>query len=79
MCSLSRIKQKGMKTMAIDFSKINLEVIDITTNATPDIYINQNGITFSKRVLEDMNYPQFVTYNIDAAMHVFALRACKSN
>ena len=79
MCSLSRIKQKGMKTMAIDFSKINLEVIDITTNATPDIYINQNGITFSKRVLEDMNYPQFITYNIDAAMHVFALRACKSN
>lgn len=36
--------------MAINFSNINLEVIDTTTNATPDIYINQNGITFSKRV-----------------------------
>ena len=77
MCSLSRIKQKGMKTMAIDFSKINLEVIDITTNATPDIYVNQNSITFSKRVLEDMNYPQYITDNFDAAMRVFALRACK--
>lgn len=50
--------------MAIDFSKINLEVIDINTNADPDIYINQNGITFSKRVLEDLNYPQNVQYGL---------------
>ena len=65
--------------MAIDFSKVNLEVIDITTNADPDIYINQNGITFSKRVLEDLNYPQTVQYSIDAAQGVFAIRVCKSN
>ena len=58
--------------MAIDFSKINLEVIDINTNADPDIYINQNGITFSKRVLEDLNYPQNVQYGFDPAQHVFA-------
>ena len=55
--------------MAIDFSKINLEVIDINTNADPDIYINQNGITFSKRVLEDLNYPQNVQYAIDPAQY----------
>ena len=36
--------------MAIDFSSITLEFVDISTNATPDIYINQNSITFSKRV-----------------------------
>ncbi len=65
--------------MAIDFSKINLEVIDINTNADPDIFINQNGITFSKRVLEDMNYPQNVQYAIDPEQHIFAVRACKSN
>lgn len=65
--------------MAIDFSKINLEVIDITTNADPDIYINQNGITFSKRILEDLNYPQNVQYAIDPAQKVFAIRVCKSN
>ena len=65
--------------MAIDFSKINLEVIDISTNADPDIYINQNGITFSKRVLEDLNYPQNVQYGFDPEHHIFAIRVCKSN
>ncbi len=65
--------------MAIDFSKINLEIIDINTNANPDIYINQNGITFSKRVLEELNYPQNVQYSIDPSQCVFAVRICKSN
>ena len=65
--------------MAINYSNINLEVIDTTNNATPDIYINQNGITFSKRVLEDLGYPQNVQYCMDAAQRVFAIRPCKSN
>ena len=65
--------------MAINFSSITLEVIDINTNATPDIFINQNLITFSKRVLEDMNYPQNVQYCMDVANKVFAIRACKGN
>ncbi len=65
--------------MAINFSNVNLEVIDINVNATPDLYVNQNGVTFSKRVLEDMSYPQNVQYCIDAEQHIFAIRACKSN
>lgn len=65
--------------MAIDFSNINLEVIDINTNVTPDIFINQNNITFSKRVLEDLNYPQTVQYCLDATHKVFAIRVCKGN
>ena len=65
--------------MAIKFSNINLEVLDLTTNATPDIFVNQNGITFSKRVLEDLNYPQTVQYCNDPAQHIFAIRVCKSN
>ncbi len=65
--------------MAIDFKSITLEVIDINTNATPDIFINQNLITFSKRVLEDMNYPQNVQYCTSPANNIFAIRVCKSN
>lgn len=65
--------------MAIKFNMINLEVIDINTNATPDIFINQNCITFSKRVLEDMKYPQNVQYCVDNANKVFAVRGCKGN
>ena len=65
--------------MAINFKSINLEIIDINTNANPDIYINSSGITFSRRVLEDLNYPQNVQYCVDAAHKVFASRVCKGN
>ncbi len=65
--------------MAINFKNITLEVIDLNTNATPDIFINQNLITFSKRVLEDMNYPQNVQYCTSPANKIFAIRVCKSN
>ena len=65
--------------MAIDFSSITLEFVDISTNATPDIYVNQNSITFSKRVLEELNYPQNVQFGIDAAQHIFTIKPCKGN
>lgn len=65
--------------MAINFSNINLEVIDLSTNALPDIYINQNCITFTKRVLEDLGYPQNVQYCMDSTNKVFAIRVCKGN
>ncbi len=65
--------------MAINFSTINLEVIDINTNVTPDIFINQSGVTFSRRVLEDLNFAQNVQYCMDSASRVFAIRACKGN
>ena len=65
--------------MAINFSNINLEIIDLSVNATPEIFINHNYITFSKRVLEDLNYPQHVQYCLDATNKVFAIRCCKGN
>lgn len=65
--------------MAINFNSITLEVIDINTNAKPDLYINYNSITFSRRVLDDMNFPQNVQYCLDAANKVFAIRVCKAN
>lgn len=65
--------------MAIDFNSITLEVIDINTNAKPDIFINQNSITFSRRVLDDLNFPQNVQYCVNANQKIFAIRACKSN
>ena len=70
------LKKKGTN-MAINFSNIRLEVVDINTNANPDIYINQNCITFSKRVLEDLAYPQYVQYCVDASQKIFAIRSCK--
>ena len=63
--------------MIIDYSQVNLEIININTNATPVIYVNQNGITFSRRVLEDLNFPGYVQFCLDAEHRVFAVRACK--
>ena len=65
--------------MAIDFSNIHLEVIDITVNPDPEIFINQSNVTFTKRVLEDLNYPQNVQFCIDPTHKIFAIRASKSN
>ena len=31
---------KGINAMAINFANIKLEVADIITNATPDIFVN---------------------------------------
>ena len=62
-----------------DFSKFTLTVIDINMNSSPDMYINQSNISFSKRVMEDMSQPAYVQYCVDAEHAVFAIRACKGN
>ena len=70
-------EKKGITNMAINLSNVRLEVVDINVNVTPDIFINQNNITFSKRVLEDLAYPQYVQYCVDASQKIFAIRSCK--
>ena len=50
--------------MNFDFSSLNFETIDSNINAYPDMYLNQSGVTFSKKVLE---------------AKVFAIHMCKSN
>ena len=62
-----------------NFKNINFDIIDLSVNATPDIYINKNNITFTKKVLEDLGYPANVQYCVSAEDKVFAIRACKSN
>ena len=41
--------------MKFDFNALNFEILDANTNAYPDIFINQNGVTFTKKVLDDLN------------------------
>ena len=43
------------------------------------MFVNLTGIPFTKRILDDMNYPANVQYAIDAGNKVFAIRACKVN
>ena len=65
--------------MNFDFSALNFETIDSNINAYPDMFLNQNGATFTKKVLEDLGYPAFVLCLLDAKARVFAIRSCKSN
>ena len=64
--------------MNFDFSALNFETIDSNINAYPDMFLNQNGVTFTKKVLEDLGYPAFVLCLLDAKARVFAIRSCKS-
>ena len=66
-------------TIMKDFKNINFDIMDLTVNATPDIYINKSTITFTKKVLEDLGYPANVQYCVSSEHKVFAIRACKSN
>ena len=65
--------------MAIDFSALTFETLDANVNAHPDIFVNQSGVTFTKKVVEELNYPNFVLCQIDTKNKVFAIRMCKSN
>ncbi len=65
--------------MNFDFSALNFETIDPRINAYPYMYINLNGVTFTKKVLEDLGYPAYVLCLLDVKAKVFAIRMCKSN
>ena len=63
--------------MSIDFSTIKLTIMDLSVNASPDIFINGSGVSFSKRVLELMNYPANVQFGVDIDHKVFAVKVCR--
>ena len=67
-----------MNTPKFDISKLSLQVIDASMNLLPDIFVNATGITFTKRVLEDMKYPAHIQYSTDVENKVFAIKACRS-
>jgi hypothetical protein len=67
-----------MSTQGFDVSKLNLQVIDVSTNMFPDMFVNAHGVTFTKRVLEDMNYPAHIQYSTDTDNKVLGIKACRS-
>lgn len=66
-----------MSTSTFDISKLNLQVIDASMNMFPDIFVNATGITFTKRVLEELNYPAHIQYSSDTDNKVFGIKACR--
>lgn len=60
-----------------NFNEFNFEVINISSHENPDFYINLNGVTFSKKMVEDMNYPAFIRPLVDAENKALAFQVCK--
>ena len=65
-------------TPKFDISKLNLQVIDATMNMFPDMFVNATGITFTKKVLEELRYPAHIQYSSDVENKVFAIKACRN-
>ncbi len=65
--------------MKFDFNALSFETLDANVNAYPDMFVNVNGVTFTKKVVEDLGYPAYVLCQLDAKNKVFAIRMCKSN
>ena len=59
--------------MNFDFSALNFETIDSNINAYPDMFINQNSVTFTKKVLEDLGYPAYVLCMLDTKIIPFSI------
>ena len=64
--------------MSINFSEINLTIMDLSINSSPDIFINTSGVTFSKCVLELLGYPANIQFCVDIEHKVFALKPCRA-
>ena len=60
-----------------NFDEFNFEVINVMMQGTPDLFVNINGLTFSNKMVEDMNYPAFVRPLIDAENKALAIQVCK--
>ncbi|MDD4760813.1 MAG: hypothetical protein PHU66_08400 [Bacteroidaceae bacterium] len=62
-----------------NFNEFNFEVVNVSIQGTPDFYVNLNGITFSKKMIEDMNYPAYIRPLVDAENKALAFQACKQS
>lgn len=60
-----------------NFNEFNFEVVNVSIQGTPELFVNLNGITFSKKMIEDMNYPAFIRPFVDVENKALAFQACK--
>ena len=56
----------------------NFKIVDIIITGAPTLCINRHCITFSRKVLSDMEYPEYVQPLIDMENKAFAIKLCNS-
>jgi len=60
-----------------NFNEFNFEVINVMVEGKPEMFVNINGLTFSKKLVESMSYPAFVRPLIDVENKALAIQVCK--
>lgn len=62
----------------IQFNSIKFDVINIQRHGEAEMQLNKRYMTFTKSLLEEMGWPQYVRPLVSAKDSVFALQACKA-
>lgn len=65
--------------MSYNLKDLSFEVIDLGVQGKAELYINATGLTFSKRVAEDMGYPSYIKIMLDKKEKMFAIQACRQD
>lgn len=60
------------------FEDFDFAPIDVAVTGTPEIHITRYGVTFTRKLLEDMGFPAYVMPMIDVKNQVLAIKACKN-
>jgi hypothetical protein len=59
------------------FANVKFEIVDLSINAAPEMYLSTTNVLFTRRVLDDLENPQYVQFCIDPVSQVFAIRPCR--
>lgn len=61
------------------FENVKFEIVDLSINAAPEMYLSTTNVLFTRRVLDDLGNPQYVQFCVDPGNRVFAIRPCRQN
>ncbi len=61
------------------FANVKFELVDLSVNVAPEMYVSSANVLFTRRVLQDLGNPQYVQFCIDPTNCVFAIRPCRQN
>ena len=63
--------------MLRDFTEFNFTPICVTIMGEPEMQINKKYITFTRSLMGEMGFPEYVRLMTDAENKVFCIKSCK--
>jgi hypothetical protein len=68
-----------IQTDKMQLDGINFDIIDIPKGGPAEMQINKRYIAFTRSLLEEMGYPEYVFVGINAKEKKFAVKECKES